>query len=199
MKKIFKAICLLLTAVLMLACSACNKVEYTYWQITGQEAGESRLTYVCELSFGSSAIEIKEVWINVSDLKSDGTTVNMVFKKSSTTSETLNAPLTMKEVKNSKTGWFKIFEASEGEAFEATSVTISVIDTMQFNEVYFVKADGKAATPSFTQGGVKISGNSSNIYNKDELDNLAPGNLAYNENPAYNIIDEQDKFTSEQN
>ena len=51
-------------------------------------------------------------------------------------------------------------------------------------------------TPLFGQGGVKVSssGNSGNLYTKEQLDSISESDPAYNENPAYNIVDEQDRF-----
>ena len=64
------------------------------------------------------------------------------------------------------------------------------------NEICFVKKDGKLATVTFSKGGVKAS-TSGKLYTKAELDALTEGHIAYNENPAYNIVDEQSKFPIE--
>ena len=210
MKKTVKLLCVLLST-LMLAFSfvACgDAVEYSYWQTYTKKAGESKLAYVSELSFGSSAVDVTEVWVNVSGLKEETANIHLLFAKSTTSTTPIDCPIYASKIKESKDGWIQIYyfadalnnDSSSGTAayVSAKGVSIEIVSEMQINEIVFIKADGTLIVPTFTQGGVKIlDSNSANLYTKSELEKLAENNLAYNENPAYNVIDEQDKFPVE--
>ncbi len=173
-----------------------NKTEYSYWEIKAKQAADSRLTFVSELSFGSSYVEISEVWLNVSDIAGSGADVTLKFYKSSTLKKTLTYRISSDSLKKSSDGWLNAYCDT---AIECTKVEISVIDSMKFNEICFIKSNAKLADVTFTQGGVKssTSDTSANIYDKTALDALAENDIAYNKHPAYNIIDEQDKFPLE--
>lgn len=70
---------------------------------------------------------------------------------------------------------------------------------MSLNEIIFIGTDGKVLEASFMEGGVRPSGTTSsgNIYEEEKLRSLTPLDPSYSEYPAYNIVDEQDKFPEE--
>lgn len=196
MKKLVKLLCMTLTLVILFACTtACSdKVEYTYWQTEAKQAGEARMIYSAELSLGSSNVDITEIWVNLDDMKCDNTTITIELLKTSTsTPTTLQCPVKAKDVKDSEDGWVQLYF---DKSVSCKIVIIEIVDAMKVNEIYFVKKDGKGATPTFTKGGVRVN-SSANLYDKTGLETLAESNLAYSENPAFNIIDEQDKFPVE--
>ncbi len=194
MKKIIKLLCVTLSLLLLsFSATACDKEEYSYWQITAKQVGEVRLTHVAELSFGSSNIEITEVWANISGFKAQSTTITLIFTKTSSSKTTKECAVTSSQIKNSEDGWIQLYF---GDAITCKSVTVEIVDTMKMNEMYFVKSDAKSATPTFTKGGVRAS-NSANLYTKAELEKLTESDMAYSENPSFNVIDEQDKFPVE--
>ena len=69
---------------------------------------------------------------------------------------------------------------------------------MSLNEIVFVGKNGKLLDVSFMEGGVRPNGSTSgNVYAENELKSIDKNDPAYSEYPAYNIIDEQDKFPTE--
>jgi hypothetical protein len=194
MKKIISLLCVLLVVTcLSLSMTACNNSKYTYWQVEARESGESRLVHVADLSYGSTNIDVTEVWINLSKFKAESTVITLTFFKSTSTKTTKECPVKASDVKSAKDGWVLLYLDS---SVTCKSVTVEIVDTMQVNEICFVKSNGKLANVTFTKGGVKL-GSSENLYAKNELEKLAETNPAYNEYPAFNIIDEQDKFPVE--
>ena len=193
MKKIVKLLCIVLSLLTIACCSvACGeKEEYSYWQTQAKQAGESRMVYTAELSFGTSNINLVECWINISNFKAQSTNITVRLSTSTTaTPKTIQKSVTSQQVKDSEDGWVKLDFGSE---VSCKIAVIEIVDEMRVNEIVFVKADGKLATITFTKGGVK-AGSSANLYTKAELEALVEGNLAYSEHYAFNIIDEQDKF-----
>ena len=80
----------------------------------------------------------------------------------------------------------------------AKGVSIEIVDEMRINEIVFINEEGKVIAATFTQGGVKMVGlNSVELYDKAGLEGLKEGAWAYNENPSFNVIDEQSKFPVE--
>ena len=196
MKKLLIAfLTLILSFSATFALTACGE-DYTYWQISGKQSDDIRLVYVSQLSLGTSTVELTEIWVNVSKLKPATTTLTFVLSNSSTTVKTVNYELTSTALKDAKDGWINVYF---GEVVKCSKVTVSAVDEMRINEVVFVKSDATLIVPTFTEGGVKISGSgkSENIYDREKLESLTESDPAYNENPAFNIIDEQDKFPTE--
>ena len=196
MKKFFKLLCIALSVLTIAFCAtACgDKVEYTYWQTEAKQAGDSRLVYVAELSFGSTNVDIAEVWVNVSNFKAKSSIITLKLAKTTTSVTTVECPITSETVKEAKDGWVQLVVDKN---VTCKSVTIEVVDVMQINEIVFIKSDAKLAKLTFTKGGVKVGTSSANLYTESELKALAETNLAYSENPAFNVIDEQDKFPVE--
>lgn len=195
MKKIIKLLCIVLSVACLSFCvTSCSKDDYSYWQITAKQSGEARLVYACELSFGSSNIEVTEVWVNLSKFKAESTIITLLFAKTSTSIEaTIECPITKSQVSESKDGWVQIYF---GKAISCKIVTIEAVDTMRINEIYFVKSDGTSAKPTFNKGGVRV-GSSGQLHSQSKLESLPETDLAYSEHPSFNVIDEQDKFPVE--
>ena len=198
MKKLIKLLSVILTVFLLsLSVVACDKGEdYTCWQTEAKESGETRLIYVAELSFGSSNVDIAEIWINVSDFKAQTSTITInLSKTTSSTPTALSCPLNSTQVKEAEDGWIQIYK---GSSVSCKIASIEVVDSMKINEICFIKKDGKLATVTFTQGGVKVKG-SAKVYNKAGHEALTENDYAYNKdgNYSFNIIDEQDKFPTE--
>ena len=195
MKKILRTICILvsLLCVVFSAVACGEKNEFTGWQTQAKQSGDSRLVYVAELSLGSTNVDVAEIWVNVSNLKVKSTIITLKLAKSTSSVKTLECPVAKSAIKESKDGWIQLYFDS---AVTCKTVTVEVVDEMMINEICFVKKDGKLATVTFSKGGVKAS-TSGKLYTKAELDALTEGHIAYNENPAYNIVDEQSKFPIE--
>lgn len=196
MKKVLGIICaIVLSLTASISLCACGGEKYTYWQISGRESNEVRLVYVSELSLSASSTGVTEVWVNISNLKPAATVLTVIFENSSSTVKTLNVDVTADMIKKAKSdkGWINLYF---GEEIKCTKATVQAIDQMRINEIVFIKSDATLLTPLFGQGGVKVSssGNSGNLYTKDQLDSISESDPAYNENPAYNIVDEQNKF-----
>lgn len=196
MKKLFiKLFALILSLSCVLSLTACGE-SYTYWQTSGKQSDDLRLVYVSEISLGTSTVELTEIWVNVSKLKPASTTLTLVLSNSSTSLKTINYDLTSEEVRKAKDGWVNVYF---DEVVKCNKVSVQAVDEMRINEVVCIKSDATVIEASFSQGGVKISGTgkSENIYNKEELEALTESDPAYSENPAFNIVDEQDKFPTE--
>ena len=196
MKKVLGIICaIVLCVTACISLCGCGEEKYTYWQISGRESNEVRLVYVSELSLSASSTGVTEVWVNISNLKPNSTVLTVVFANSSSTVKTLNLDVTADMIKKAKAdeGWINLYF---GEEIKCTKATVQAIDQMRINEIVFIKSDATMLTPLFGQGGVKVSssGNSGNLYTKEQLDSISESDPAYNENPAYNIVDEQDRF-----
>ncbi len=191
---------LIIIAILSVICcfsfAGCNKSEYTYWQTNGEEASDgSRLTYVSELKFSSS--KVSQVWINVDSIKPDQTTIVVELKISTATNKKINKSLTKNDVKNAKKndGWINIY--SGDPITTSNKAIVMVTDELRFNEIYIVNDKNESVKPEFSGGGVKVGTSSENIWTKEQIDNMKKGDFGYNANPAYNIVDEQDKFPTD--
>ena len=198
--KIFAVFCAIIC--ISFAFTACSKEEYSYWQTERQAAGETILEYTAELSFGSSNIKVKEIWINLSkvsfDPASKQTTIEIELLKSGTnqTPSILTCNVTEDDLKNSKDGWVQLYLNDEG--IDCKQATVIVVDKMRINEICFVKENATLATVSFSKAGV-MTGNQGTLYTREQLEALQEGMPAYNKNGnyAFNLVDEQDKFPLE--
>ena len=201
--KIFALIC----AIICLASvtTACSKEDYTYWQTDRKVAGETVLAYTAEISFGSSNVKVNEIWINVSNIDFDPAskqvpvTIELKKKTSSTSNaEVLDRTITSEQLKKAKDGWIQIYITEDGKApIECNVATLKIVNKMRVNEICFINSNGKLINTTFTKAGV-VAGNSSNLYTKEQLENLTAG-YVYDEkgNYAFNLIDEQGKFPLE--
>ena len=198
--KIFAVFCAIIC--LSLAFTGCSKEEYSYWQTERQIAGENTLEYTAELSFGSSNIKVKEIWVNLSKVEfnpsSKQTTIEIELLKSGTnqTPSILTCNVTEEELKNSKDGWVQLYLNDEG--IDCKQATVIVVDKMHVNEICFIKADATLSATTFSKAGVK-AGNQGKLYTHEELEGLSENEPAYdaNGNYAFNLVDEQDKFPLE--
>ena len=202
MKKLIKLLCALISVLMLtVGFTACdNGGDYTYWQTYAYEANDAskaKLAYVSELSFGSSAVDVTEVWVNISKMKDENANITLLFASSTTSSKTIECPVYASKVKQSKDGWIQLYY-DELCSVSAKGVSIEIVNEMRINEIVFIKEGGSVISATFSQGGVKIvDSNSANLYSKSELEALPETNPAYNVNPAFNVIDEQDKFPVE--
>lgn len=196
MKKIISVILTVFLAVACFSFVGCSNAKYSYWQTQGRkDAEENLMLNVAELTF--SSVKVSQVWINVSDLKPEETTIQLdLYGTSSTAVKKISAKVTRADISNSnkKQGWINVL--SEVTTKNCSKINVQVSDTLKFNEIVLVNENGEMITLSFSKGGVKLD-SSENIYTEEELKKLGKDNLAYSENPAYNIVDEQDKFPTE--
>lgn len=200
MKKLLSIILTVVVAVCCFSFAACGSTEFTYWQTEGKEdADGTRLSYVATLSFDSS--KVAQIWINVSDLKPDETTLSIELKSTATSSSTvksINFDVTksmISENKKDSDGWMRVYNGDETSSCKILNITVK--DELRFNEIVLFNGSGEQIKLSFSEGGVKAGSASELVFNQEQLDALVEGNLAYNEHPAYNIVDEQDSFPSE--
>ncbi len=200
MKKLISILLTVVVAVCCLSFAACGGTKFTYWQTEGKESADgTRLSYVANLSFDST--KVTQIWINVSDLKPDKTTIAIDLKSSSSSTnlaKSFKPDITKSMISESKKnteGWINIYDGDETSS--CGYLTITVTDELKFNEIVLFAKDNKQIKLTFSEGGVKAGSSSESIFNKDKLDSLVEGDLAYNEYPAYNIVDEQDSFPTE--
>ena len=196
-----KIISLFLTAVIAVAClsfTACNKNDFSYWQVNGVRIDdETRMKNIAELSCSST--KITQVWINVSDLKPEKTNISIDIYSSSTTTtafKKINHTVTRSDIKaaQKKEGWINVFTGETERS--AVKIVVTATDEFRFNEIVAINTDKELIKLTFSKGGVMV-GENGDLYTKDQLDKLTEENPAYNKNPAYNIVDEQDKFPME--
>lgn len=200
MKKLLSIILTVVVAVCCLSFAACGGTEFSYWQTEGVEYGDgTRLSYVATLSFDSS--KVAQIWINVSDLKPDETTIAIELKSTATSSssvKSINYDVTKSMISESKKhsdGWMRIYDGDETSSCKILNITVK--DELRFNEIVLFNGSGEQIKLSFSEGGVKAGSASESVFNQAQLDALDEGDPAYSEHPAYNIVDEQDSFPSE--
>lgn len=179
----------LLSLVLSLACVftavfavGCNKTGYSYWQINKIVASDDEndvMTQFVEVSLKES--NIKEIWLNISDLAVEETTIGYVFGSSTTLSKvTVNRNFLKKS-----NGWYKA--AASGVS---KTLKITFTEQMKVNEIVFVNEEDKVMEFEFVQYVIRPSFTSSQqqVHTKAELEEAGESN-----SPLC-AFDEQDKF-----
>lgn len=199
MKKLIKKLfALTLTAALCFSLTACGDNGLNGWKTVAKTASSDgvKLEYVAKLEFSSGSIlEVREAWFNASGLKGDASINVTLLNYTTKVKEIKDFAVTSATLKESKNGWVNLLK---GVSYKCNKVLITTCDTISLNEIVFIGEDGKLIDLSFTEGGVRPSGSENgNIYSESELNALTEKNPAYSEHPAYNLIDEQDKFPTE--
>lgn len=197
MKKLFKKLfALILTSALCFSFAACGDNGLNGWKTVAKSASGDgvKLEYVAVLEF-SGILDVREVWFNASGLKGDAS-INVTLMNYGTKVKSIeNFAVTSATLKASKKGWINLVKSV---SYSCNKVVITTCDTISLNEIVFVGDDAKLIEVTFSEGGVRPSGSEKgNVYSESELKALTEKNPAYSEYPAYNLIDEQDKFPTE--
>lgn len=192
----------LLTVCCVLPLSGCASLSG--WKTVKMQSDGVNLEHRCELELASSPEEIVETWINVTVQNDCRVTVDMQYYSTSKNKKTLS--LTKSEVSKAKNGWILVSEGvkkDDGSYEKCNKAVISTYDTLTINEIVFVGKDSdgnaKLLKPTFTRGGVCAAAGKGESYytSKETLEALGKNSPAWTEFPAYNVIDEQDKFPLE--
>jgi len=192
---------LIIVLSVFVACAtftACgNKSDLTtYWQTESKQAGSGenvvRLEYVAELTF--SKTRISAIWINVSDMEADQSSIIVnLYNTSKNSQGEFRLDLTKNTIRSSsdKKGWIKFDGKCEKDC---TKAVITVKDKLRIHEIYLVNDKDEQVKIQLSKGGVKGGSASEMLYSEEELKKLDKSNIAFSEHPAYNIVDEQDKI-----
>lgn len=130
-----------------------------YWQVESLEDGEGnklKMKAKVELPITDKSERfLGQIWINISDLEGDALSIYTYYQTSntSTTSKSLNKDdipftITAKELRNSKDGWFKVYDFEEKERFNKAYEYIddySIVFTagVRVREMVFVDTKGE--------------------------------------------------------
>lgn len=197
MKKLFKKLfALALASTMCFSLAACGDNGLNGWKTVAKSASSEgvALEYVAKLEFQSGMSNVREAWYNISGISGD-VSFTVTLLNYSTTVKTVTSTVTSATLKQAKNGWINLLT---GVNYSCNKVLITTCDSLSLNEIVFVGNDGKLIGLEFTEGGVRPSGSEKgNIYSESELKALTEKNPAYSEHPAYNLIDEQDKFPAE--
>lgn len=176
--------------------TACGDNGLNGWKTVAKNASDgTALQYVSKIQVSSSGtVGVYEVWYNASGINGEAT-FTVDFLSYSSSIKKIEGKVNDAVLKASKDGWINLCHDVE---IKCNRVLITTCDTISLNEIVFIGKDGKLLNASFMEGGVRPNGSTSgNIYSRTELDALTENDPAYSKNPAYNVIDEQDKFPTE--
>lgn len=199
MKKLLKKLLAGITTVaLCVTLASCGGNELNGWKTVQKSASDGvLLEYMAKVQFSSATTTVSEIWCNVSDISGEVSfTVTLTSYDSTSNQKEITTKVNAATLKQSQDGWVNVLKSSSSGNYNRAIIT--TCDTMSLNEIIFIGTDGKVLEASFMEGGVRPSGTTSgNIYEEEELRSLTQLNPAYSEYPAYNIVDEQDKFPEE--
>lgn len=176
--------------------AACGDNGLNGWKTVAKAASDgTALQYVSKIQVSSSStVGVYEVWFNASGISGE-VTFAVDFLSYSSSVKKIEGKVSSEILKASHGGWVNLCKDIE---IKCNRVLITTCDTMSLNEIVFVGKNGKLLDVSFMEGGVRPNGSTSgNVYGENELKSIDKNNPAYSEYPAYNIIDEQDKFPAE--
>lgn len=182
MKKFISLFLALICCFALCLSVGCNKTGYSYWQvkkIVSSNDENDVMTQFLEVTLKES--NIKEIWLNVSDMAVEETTIGYVFGSSSNLSKvTVNKNF----LKNSD-GWYKI----KASAISKT-LKITFIDQMKVNEIVFVDEKDKVMEFDFVRYVIRPSFTSQ----QQQEHTKAALEEAGESNSPLCAFDEQDKF-----
>lgn len=182
MKKFISLTLALICCFALCLSVGCNKTGYSYWQvkkIVSSNDENDVMTQFLEVTLKES--NIKEIWLNVSDMAVEETTIGYVFGSSSNLSKvTVNKNF----LKNSD-GWYKI----KASAISKT-LKITFIDQMKVNEIVFVDEKDKVMEFDFVRYVIRPSFTSQ----QQQEHTKAALEEAGESNSPLCAFDEQDKF-----
>ena len=173
----------------------------TYWQVKSYESEDTgeKATVRADVKLhihDYAETKVDEIWINISDLASNeihiGTyTFNDTGKREYLSKNANKTPfvITREQVKASKDGWFKIYDAKDTKHFIASSLfnknySISFSTEIRIREMVFIGYDTKDVKEKY-----RILDEYDSI---DEYINIYQNNDA--NNPIKNIFDETSLF-----
>ncbi len=182
MKKFITLTLALVCAFAMCLTVGCSKTGYSYWQVNKLVASDDENDVMTQyLEFSLKESNIREIWLNISDLAVDETTIGYVFGSSSSLSKvTIN-----KNFLSVSNGWYKVKASSYSKTLK-----ITFTDQMKVNEIVFVNEKDEVMEFDFVQYVIRPSFTSSQqqIHTKAELEEAGESN-----SPLC-VFDEQDKF-----
>ncbi len=151
----------------------------TYWQIEPMQSkdGNRVVSYAKFTLSTTNNADIKEIWVNISDLKESEAKVTIgkgTAKLTILGSKTVSA----KQVKNSEDGWFKIYDSSDTETFDALNskqIWVGFQNDVRVREIVFIDSNDKIAD-SAKVNGMSIDGTP--IRDVDSFSNVK-NNVSY--------------------
>lgn len=182
MKKFISLTLALIFCFALCLSAGCNKTGYSYWQvkkIVSSNDENDVMTQFLEVTLKES--NIKEIWLNVSDMAVEETTIGYVFGSSSNLSK---VTVSKNFLKNSD-GWYKI----KASAISKT-LKITFIDQMKVNEIVFVDEKDKVMEFDFIRYVIRPSFTSQ----QQQEHTKAALEEAGESNSPLCAFDEQDKF-----
>lgn len=182
MKKFISLFLALISCFALCLSVGCNKTGYSYWQvkkIVSSNDENDVMTQFLEVTLKES--NIKEIWLNVSDMAVEETTIGYVFGSSSNLSK---VTVSKNFLKNSD-GWYKI----KASAISKT-LKITFIDQMKVNEIVFVDEKDKVMEFDFIRYVIRPSFTSQ----QQQEHTKAALEEAGESNSPLCAFDEQDKF-----
>lgn len=182
MKKFISLTLALICCFALCLSVGCNKTGYSYWQvkkIVSSNDENDVMTQFLEVTLKES--NIKEIWLNVSDMAVEETTIGYVFGSSSNLSK---VTVSKNFLKNSD-GWYKI----KASAISKT-LKITFIDQMKVNEIVFVDEKDKVMEFDFIRYVIRPSFTSQ----QQQEHTKAALEEAGESNSPLCAFDEQDKF-----
>lgn len=155
---------------------------HTYWSVEKlQDENGGNVTTFVQVEVDGSYSNVGEIWVNLSDFYEQETQIKIVNGNSK---EVGSYALTAKAVKESKNGWFKIFDVGESDS-AVTSYKFNVGFSTKINvrELVFLKKDGSVL--GYTVQGEKTEAG---------LISIDDERITENKNSVLNVKDEQDTF-----
>ena len=162
-----------------------------YWQVEKKMSGDKYLTTYAQLELVGSYTSVNEIWINLSDLYEDKLEIDIINASSRTIN---NVTITADEMKDSKNGWFKLYdldvakESNTDNVLEVNSRKFSIGFNTKINvrEIVFVKdknTDGKFEIINYNITAEKVD---NQVTNLDKI--------TESETSIHNIKNEQTTF-----
>lgn len=197
MKKLFSALLAIFCILTMVFAASCSKNEkYSYWLIEKLVvAGSPEETFTQGLEVSLSKNDVKEFWVNISNLSVEETTLSYVFG----TSTSKKYYTVSRSFLNNSDGWYKVSVDSS-----LTTLKLYFVDSMRVNEIVFINDDDKVMEFEFNEFILVPSktSNSELTYTKEQIESFveektdAQGvNYKHSQLCAF---DEQDKFNLEE-
>ena len=152
----------------------------TYWQVEPMQSKEGeRVTSYAKFSLSTTNnANIQEIWVNISDLKENELEVT-IGKGTLTPSVLGSISISESQVKNSKDGWFKVFDANDTETFKALNnskqIWVGFKNHVRVREIVFIDSNNKIVENA-TINGMSVDG--SPIVKVDTLTSN-PNNVSF--------------------
>ncbi len=197
MKKIFSALLAIFCILTMVFAVSCSKNEkYSYWlidKLVDDTSPDDSFTQGIKVSLSKN--DVKEFWINISNLSVEESTLSYVFG----TSTSLKYYTVSRAFLNNSDGWYKVSVSSS-----LTTLRLYFVDSMRVNEIVFINDDDKVMEFTFEEFILRpsVSSNSEKCYTKEEIETLVEEKKNVNginyKHSQLCAFDEQERFNLEE-